>query len=113
MSSTDSGLGPSTDGEISRSQFVAVGTKQSLSTPSSADGSVEHTKSSKSHSDGGCFSERISPGSSNGHENFDNYSWFWDTMSRADTEKKLQTEGKVGNFVVRVNAEGRYVMSVW
>ena len=110
VSSTDSGFGPSTDGEVSRQPFVTVETKKSLSTPSSADGKLKYGKQQKGHSDGGCFEGR---GNQNGHENMHNYSWFWDTLSRTETENKLQTEGKVGNFVVRINAEGSYVMSVW
>lgn len=114
VSSTDSGFGPSTDGEVSRQPFVAAEPKPFSSTPTSADGNVKHSKAiASSHSDGGCFPGRTPPGRSSSHENFNNYSWFWDTISRADTEKKLQTEGKVGNFIVRLNAEGSYVMSVW
>ena len=46
-------------------------------------------------------------------EELDNYGWFWGCMSRQDCEKKLQSEGKVGNFVVRINASGNYIMSFW
>ena len=37
--------------------------------------------------------------------------WFWGHISRAECDKRLRTEGRVGNFVVRINAEGIYVMS--
>ena len=114
VSSTDSGFGPSTDGEVSRQQpFIAVKPKPSSSTPSSGDGSVERKKIVSSHSDGGRFSERDPTGSTNGLENLNNYSWYWDSMSRQDAEKKLEEEGKVGNFIVRLNLEGTYVMTVW
>ena len=46
-------------------------------------------------------------------EELENYGWFWGCMSRQDCEKKLQSEGKVGNFVVRINARGYYIMSFW
>lgn len=113
VSSTDSGFGPSTDGEVSRQPFVAaVEPKPFSSTPSSGDGSVKRNKPGSSHSDGGCF-ERKSTGSSSNLENLNSYPWFWGSMSRQDAQKKLEEEGKVGNFIVRLNAEGTYVMTVW
>ena len=34
-------------------------------------------------------------------------------MSRQDCEKKLKEEGDIGNFVIRINANGRYILSLW
>ena len=39
--------------------------------------------------------------------------WFWHYMSRQDCEKKLRDEGKIGNFAIRINANGHYIMSLW
>ena len=39
--------------------------------------------------------------------------WFWGYMNRGDTEKKLYTEGKMGDFIIRLNSNQQLVMSVW
>ena len=57
-----------------------------------------------STSDGGQFAIR---------EELDNYKWFWGNMNRADSEAKMKAEGKIGNFAIRVNATGSYVMTFW
>ena len=46
-------------------------------------------------------------------EELDNYQWFWGDMNRADSEVKMKAEGEVGNFAIRVNASGHYVMTFW
>ena len=57
-----------------------------------------------STSDGGQFAIR---------EELDNYKWFWSHMNRGDSEAKMKAEGKIGNFAIRVNATGSYVMTFW
>ncbi|XP_064390037.1 uncharacterized protein LOC135337940 isoform X3 [Halichondria panicea] len=39
--------------------------------------------------------------------------WFWGKASRQEAERRLLSEGKVGNFIVRINASGHYVMTYW
>jgi hypothetical protein len=46
-------------------------------------------------------------------EELDNYKWFWGEMNRADSETMMRAEGEVGNFAIRVNANGHYVMTFW
>jgi hypothetical protein len=45
--------------------------------------------------------------------NEDQPKWFWGTMSRQECEDKLKEKGEIGNFVVRVNANGHHIMSFW
>ena len=45
-------------------------------------------------------------------QQLEEYPWVWGWMSREDCERKLHAEGEVGNFVVRINAMGDYVMSL-
>ena len=45
-------------------------------------------------------------------QELEGYPWFWGWMSREDCERRLHAEGEVGNFVVRINAMGDYVMSL-
>jgi len=46
-------------------------------------------------------------------QELEEYPWFWGWMSREDCERRLHTEGEVGNVVVRINAMGDYIMSFW
>ncbi|CAI8022104.1 hypothetical protein GBAR_LOCUS13007 [Geodia barretti] len=46
-------------------------------------------------------------------EELENYKWFWGEMNRADSETKMRAEGEVGNFAIRLNANGHYVMTFW
>ena len=41
------------------------------------------------------------------------YAWYWGRLDRQDCERQLKERGTVGNFVVRMNAAGYYVMSFW
>ena len=41
------------------------------------------------------------------------YKWFWGYMSRGDCEIKLYNEGKIGDFVIRINSNGQLIMSLW
>ena len=41
------------------------------------------------------------------------YTWYWGVTSRQDCEMMLQEKGVVGNFVVRMNDRGDYIMSFW
>ena len=115
--STDSGIGPSAGGEIRRT--VSSQRPGSSSVPSSGDGKFcrlpPSTTSTTSKSDGGKFDRLlgVQVEEEGDPEELDNYAWFWGCMSRQDCEKKLQSEGKVGNFVVRINANGNYIMSFW
>ena len=115
--STDSGIGPSAGGEIRRT--VSSQRPGSSSVPSSGDGKfcrpLPPSTSTTSKSDGGKFDRLlgVQVEEEGDPEELDNYGWFWGCMSRQDCEKKLQSEGKVGNFVVRINASGNYIMSFW
>ena len=46
-------------------------------------------------------------------EKLEKYGWFWGNISRSQSEKKMTEEGKVGNFSIRINADGYYVMTLW
>ena len=46
-------------------------------------------------------------------EELENYPWFWGHMDRPTSEKKMKEVGKVGNFSIRINAKGEYVMTFW
>ena len=48
-----------------------------------------------------------------GEFSYEKCKWYWGCMSRTDCADKLRTEGSLGNFVVRMNANGHYVMSLW
>ena len=39
--------------------------------------------------------------------------WFWGYMNRGDSEKKLYNEGKIGDFIVRLNSDRQLVISLW
>ena len=39
--------------------------------------------------------------------------WFWGYMNRGDCEVKLYNEGKMGDFVVRINSNEQLAMSLW
>ena len=108
--STDSGIGPSVEGVFFRASHTG-----SSSVPSSSDGTFQRPSSraasSKSHSDGGKFNVRAADVGE--PQELDRYKWFWDCMSRHDCEKRLHDEGKVGTFVVRINANGHFVLSLW
>ena len=117
--SNDSGIGPSSEGEVRRTPpSYRPG---SSSTPSSGDGkfrrapiqSFSSSAVSKSQSDGGKFDVRHRVEVVDDPEELENYRWFWSCMSRQECEKKLKSEGKVGNFVIRINANGDYIMSFW
>ena len=41
------------------------------------------------------------------------FDWYWGQMSRDECSKELMDRGKIGNFVVRKNDRGDYVMSFW
>ena len=41
------------------------------------------------------------------------YAWYWGPLSRQECETELKERGIVGNFVVRMNTSGDYVMSFW
>ena len=45
--------------------------------------------------------------------NYSKCKWFWDTTSRQEAERRLLSEGKIGNFIVRINASGHFVMTYW
>jgi len=67
----------------------------------------------KSQSDGGKFDVRQRVEVVDDPEELENYRWFWGCMSRQECENKLKSEGKVGNFVIRINASGDFIMSFW
>ena len=46
-------------------------------------------------------------------EKLDYYQWFWGDMSRVDCVAKMREKGDVGNFAIRVNASGHFVMTLW
>ena len=114
VASDDSGIGASSEGEIRRGKNRS-GTS---SLPASGDGSFLRPKgplSPKSQSDGGKFNVRdvVQVEEEGNPEELENYKWFWGHMNRKDCEEQLRAEGNVGNFVIRVNATGNYIMSFW
>ena len=46
-------------------------------------------------------------------EELDNNLWFWGDMNRTDSETRMKAEGEIGNFAIRVNATGHFVMTFW
>lgn len=46
-------------------------------------------------------------------EELDDYTWFWGHMNRAESEAKMKKVGVVGNFAIRINATGCYIMTFW
>ena len=114
VTSDDSGIGASNEGEIRRNK----NRMGSSSVPASGDGTFRRhlgPVSPKSQSDGGKFNVRqvVQVEEVGDPEELENYRWFWGSMSRRDCEDRLRVEGEVGNFVVRINATGNYVMSFW
>ncbi len=93
----------------------------------SGDSAIAHTTAviverfAGCHSDDGKFSHRIDtsqPTSSNGNSVIDEdelsrYDWYWGEMTRDDCTVSLKERGMVGNFVVRKNNRGDFVMSFW
>ena len=55
----------------------------------------------------------LGPPNGSSTQELEEHPWFWGWMSREDCERRLETEGEVGNFVVRINAMGDYIMSFW
>ena len=114
IASDDSGIGASREGEIYRGKSRS-GTS---SLPASGDSSFLRPKGPlfpKSQSDGGKFNARdvVQVEEEGNPEELENYKWFWGHMNRKDCEEQLRAEGNVGNFVIRVNATGNYIMSFW
>lgn len=71
-------------------------TKQS----NSADGSFMHGPSSQQSTD-------------EEEDDLSRYDWYWGPMSREECERGLKEKGQIGNFVVRKNDRGSYIMSFW
>lgn len=46
-------------------------------------------------------------------EDLGRFTWYWGVTSRADCEAMLKEKGVVGNFVVRMNDRGDFIMSFW
>lgn len=46
-------------------------------------------------------------------EELERYDWYWGEMSREDCTQSLKERGLVGNFVVRKNNRGDFVMTFW
>ena len=42
-----------------------------------------------------------------------NYIWFWGYLNRGDCERKLYSEGRIGDFIVRLNSNQQLVISLW
>ena len=114
VASDDSGIGASNEGEVRRNKSRAG----SSSLPASGDGTFLRPTgplSPKSQSDGGRFNVRqvVQVEEEGNPEELENYKWFWGHMNRKDCEEQLRAEGNIGNFVIRVNATGNYIMSFW
>jgi hypothetical protein len=94
--SDDSGLGVSDNGQVFRQHHSGGETHRRPS--------IKTTDMKKSSSDSGQFDVR---------EELDNYQWYWGHMNRVDSEARMKAEGSVGNFAIRVNASGHFVMTFW
>lgn len=46
-------------------------------------------------------------------EDLERYDWYWGEMSREDCTQSLKERGIIGNFVVRKNNRGDFVMTFW
>lgn len=105
--STDSGIGTSVGGEVHRPPLRRDG---SSSMPNSGSGMFQRDGEGggSNHSAGAEFRHRVVAVADE-----DSPKWFWGTMSRQDCEDELKERGEIGNFVVRVNANGHHIMSFW
>ena len=90
------------------------------SKPNSGDSAIVHSavsfgnKSPKSASADGSFTRQTKTTEySPDEEDLSKYDWFWGPMSRDECAKELQERGQIGNFIVRKNDRGDYVMSFW
>lgn len=95
---------------------------------SSADGEILHTKSNsgdsaivhstavrladKSNSADGCVMRRPTLDEEE-EEDLVRYEWYWGPMSREECGRQLKERGQIGNFIVRKNDRGDFVMSFW
>ena len=124
VASDGSGIGASSEGEIR----CGKSRSRTSSLPVSGDGSFLRplgrlkqsdggnlNMSPKSQSNGGKFNVRdvVQVEEEGNPEELENYKWFWGHMNRKDCEEQLRAEGNVGNFVIRVDATGHYIMSLW
>lgn len=119
----DSGFVSGT-GEVSQTCGYRSGSGDSMvlhgSKPNSGDSAIVHSavsfgnKSPKSASaDGSFIRQTKSTEYSPAEEDLSKYEWFWGPMSRDECAKELQERGQIGNFIVRKNDRGDYVMSFW
>ncbi len=88
------------DGEVSRSRAVSDSFKRSPGF--AADFGMSHRRFKVSQSEKDRESKEL-----------EKYKWFWGHMNRSECERRLHMEGEVGNFVVRINADGNLVFSLW
>ncbi len=102
----DSGVGLSMDRQVRQSRALNFPTRGRKNSSGSA------VDFGKSHSDRKQFNV-IQSEENGGSEELENYVWFWGHMNRSECERRLHMEGKLGNFVVRINADGSFVLSVW
>ncbi len=117
-----SGIRPSIEGEVRRSKALSVSTStdegegyisQSITVNESFKRSSGFAADSgKSQNDSRQFKVSQSEEDRESEE-LENYKWFWGHMNRSDCERRLHMEGEVGNFVVRINADGNLVFSLW
>ena len=78
----------------------------SRSKSSSADGKITHKKVAKPN--------KTKPSEDDDDDDdLSMFDWYWGQMSRDECGKELMDRGKIGNFVVRKNDRGDYVMSFW
>ena len=118
----DNRMYPDTRSSFSGDSMISHGKSNS------GDSAIAHTTSvivqslAGCHSDDGKFSHRVNssqPSSSSGNsvvideDELLRYDWYWGEMTRDECTQSLKEKGSVGNFVVRRNSRGDYVMSFW
>jgi len=103
--STDSGFGASEGGEVRRE-------RGSKSAPNSGDG--KFSRRVQPDKNGTPFGRPIVEVRDDTNEmDYEKCKWYWGNVPRQEAEKRLLSEGKRGNFIVRINANGYYVMTYW
>lgn len=68
-------------------------------TSQSADGTILQTKGAASYH---AYAEDLN-----------RFTWYWGKISRSSCEAMLKAKGEVGNFIVRLNDRGVFIMSFW
>lgn len=112
----DSGFVSGT-GVVSRSGGYRSGSADGEICHMSGDSAVVHNTAVKltkqSNSADGSFMHKADQLPDEDEDDLHRYEWYWGEMSREECGKNLKEKGEIGNFVVRKNDRGNFVMSFW